>query len=68
MNREERRAFVAAHRTAVFGTNRKSDGPAQSIVYYGSDGDELLVPPRHVHSEKDVNEKLSHALGNTLPW
>jgi PPOX class probable F420-dependent enzyme len=161
MNREERRAFVAKHRTAVFGTNRKSDGPAQSIVYYVSDGDDLLVstmgerakaksvarngkvslcvldehwpptylvvycdariereprgvtdlmmriagvmagkqmpesvrplveqgaqkegrvvvrltpyatfctPPRHVHGEQDVNEKLTHELGNTLPW
>ena len=43
MNREERRAFVRDHRTAVFATNRKSDGPAQSIVYYVSDGDDLLV-------------------------
>ena len=29
MNRDERRAFVRGHRTAVFGYNRKSDGPAQ---------------------------------------
>jgi PPOX class probable F420-dependent enzyme len=161
MDRAERREFVRKHRTAVFGTNRKGHGPAQSIVYYVSDGDDLLVstmserakakaverlgkvslcvldeqwpptylvvycdarierepravvdlmmriagvmagkpmpesvrsmveegakregrvvvrltpyatfctPPRHVHSEKDVNEKLTHELGNTLPW
>lgn len=161
MNAEERRAFVARHRTAVFATARKHDGPAQSIVYYVSDGEDLLVstmaerakaravqrlgkaslcvldeqwpptylvvycnarierepeavtdlmmriagvmagkpmpdsvrpmvaegarkegrvvvrltpyatfctPPRHVHSEADVNEKLVHTLGNTLPW
>jgi PPOX class probable F420-dependent enzyme len=161
MNRDERRAFVRKHRTAVFGTNRKSDGPAQSIIYYVSDGEDLLVstmgerakakavvrngkvslcvldeqwpptyvvvycnarverepkavvdlmmriagvmagkempetvrplveqgalkegrvalrltpyatfctPPRHVHSEQDVNEKLRHEVGNTLPW
>ena len=161
MNRAERKEFVKQHRTAVFGTNRKSDGPAQSIVYYVSDGDDLLVstmgarakakaverlgkvslcvldeqwppsylvvycdarverepkavtdlmmriagvmagkempetvrplveqgaikegrvvlrltpyatfhtPPRHVHSEKDVNEKLTHEVGHTLPW
>ena len=161
MNREERRAFVQKHRTAVFGTSRKGDGPAQSIVYYVSDGDDLLVstmgarakakaverlgkvslcvldeqwppsyvvvycdakverepkgvtdlmmriagvmagkempesvrpmveqgakkegrvvvrltpyatfctPPRHVHSERDVNEKLTHEVGDTLPW
>jgi PPOX class probable F420-dependent enzyme len=161
MDRAGRREFVRKHRTAVFGTGRKADGPAQSIVYYVSDGDDLLVstmgerakakaverlgkvslcvldeqwpptyvvvycdarierepravadlmmriagvmagkpmpdsvgpmieegakregrvvvrltpyatfstPPRHVHDAKDVNEKLTHELGNTLPW
>ena len=43
MNRGERRAFVRGHRTAVFGYNRRSDGPAQSIVYYVMDGDYILV-------------------------
>jgi Pyridoxamine 5'-phosphate oxidase len=161
MNRDERREFVKKHRTAVFGYNRKSDGPAQSIVYYVTDGDDILVstmgarakakavprlgkvslcvldeqwpptylvvyceaklerelkaatdlmmriagvmagkempetvrgmveqgaikegrvvlrltpyatfhsPPRHVHSEKDVNEKLVHEVGDALAW
>lgn len=161
MNREERREFVKRHRTAVFGYGRKNDGPAQSIVYYVMDGDDILVstmgarakakavarlgkvslcvldeqwpptylvvycdakletepsavvdlmmriagvmagkpmpesvrpmveqgaqkegrvvlrltpyatfhsPPRHVHSEKDVNEKLVHDLGDNQPW
>ena len=161
MNREERRDFVKTHRTAVIATSRKLDGPAQSIVYYVSDGDDLLVstmgarakakaverlgkvslcvldeqwpptyvvvycdarverepravvdlmmrvagvmagkdmpesvrpmveegarkegrvvlrlkpyatfctPPRHVHHERDVNEKLTHELGSTLAW
>ncbi|MCU1396400.1 MAG: pyridoxamine 5-phosphate oxidase [Ilumatobacteraceae bacterium] len=40
----ERRSFVRTHRTCVFGTSRRSDGPAMSIVYYvPTDGDELLV-------------------------
>ena len=161
MNREERRDFVRRHRTAVFGYGRKSDGPAQSIVYYVMDGGDILVstmgerakakavarlgkvslcvldeqwppsylvvycdakvetepdavvdlmlriasvmagkpmpealrsviaegakkegrvvlrltpyatfhsPPRHVHSENDVNEKLVHDLGDSQPW
>jgi PPOX class probable F420-dependent enzyme len=161
MDRAERREFVRSHRTAVFGYNRKSDGPAQSIVYYATDGDDLLVstmsarakakaverlgkvslcvldeqwppsylvvycrakletepravvdlmmriagvmagkpmpetvrplieegarregrvvvrlapyatfhsPPRHVHDEADVSEKLLHGLGDALPW
>src|SRR3954447_18541245 len=40
---EERRAFVRAHRTAVFGYNRSAHGPALTIVYYVMDGDDLLV-------------------------
>jgi len=43
VNRDERRDFVHTHRTAVFGYGRKSDGPAQSIVYYVTDGDDILV-------------------------
>ncbi len=40
----ERREFVATHRTCVFGTRRKIEGPAMSVVYYipTTDGD-LLV-------------------------
>jgi hypothetical protein len=33
MNAEERRRFVREHRAAVFGYQRKNDGPAMSIVY-----------------------------------
>ena len=43
MNQEERKAFVASHRTAMFGFGRKNDGPAMSIVYYVMDGDDILV-------------------------
>jgi PPOX class probable F420-dependent enzyme len=43
MNIEERRKFVEAHRTAVFGYNRKADGPSLSVVYYVMDGDDLLM-------------------------
>jgi PPOX class probable F420-dependent enzyme len=43
MNSQERREFVRSHRTAVFGYQRKSDGPAMSIVYYVMDGDDILV-------------------------
>ncbi|MBV8450964.1 MAG: pyridoxamine 5'-phosphate oxidase family protein [Deltaproteobacteria bacterium] len=44
MDREERKAFVRAHRTCVFGYNRRYDGPSMSIVYYMMDGpDDLLI-------------------------
>src|SRR2546421_6168437 len=40
----ERRTFVRTHRTCVFGTARRADGPAMSIVHYvPTEGDELLV-------------------------
>jgi len=40
----ERRTFVETHRTCVFGTPRRADGPAMSIVYYvPTDTGELLV-------------------------
>jgi PPOX class probable F420-dependent enzyme len=161
MNREERREFVEGHRTAIFGYNRRQDGPAMTVVYYVIDGDDILVstmadrakakavkrnqkvslciltetwpltylqvycdakvdtdhdanvdlamriagvmagepmpeevrpmiaegvrrenrvvlrltpyatfetPPRHVYSADDVNEKLVHGLGISLPW
>src|SRR5258708_29204528 len=43
MNREERRGFVASHRTAIFGYGRRQDGPAMTVVYYVVDGDDILV-------------------------
>ena len=43
MNRDERKEFVARHRTAIFGYGRRQDGPAMTIVYYVVDGDDLLV-------------------------
>lgn len=43
MNAEERRDFVRTHRTAVFGYERKNDGPSMSCVYYVMDGNDILV-------------------------
>jgi PPOX class probable F420-dependent enzyme len=41
---EERRQFVRDHRTAIFGYNRRNDGPAMTVVYYLVESDdELLV-------------------------
>src|SRR5690349_11523780 len=41
--RERRRAFVAEHRTAVFGYPRRDDGPSMSVVYYVMDGDDRIL-------------------------
>jgi PPOX class probable F420-dependent enzyme len=43
MTNAERKEFISAHRTCVFGYNRKNDGPSMSIVYYMMDGDEILI-------------------------
>src|SRR6266705_3194458 len=43
MTAEERRGFVRAHRTCVFGYGRRHDGPSMTIVYYVMDGDDILV-------------------------
>ena len=43
MDQEQRMAFVHSHRTAVFGFNRKNDGPAMSVVYYVMDGNDILI-------------------------
>ena len=43
MTAEERREFVRAHRTCVFGYGRRHDGPSMTIVYYVTDGDDILV-------------------------
>jgi PPOX class probable F420-dependent enzyme len=43
MNAEERREFVRTHRTAIFGYNRKNDGPSMSVVYYVMDGGDILI-------------------------
>ena len=40
----ERRLFVETHRTCVLAYARRSDGPAQSVVYYvPNDNGELLI-------------------------
>lgn len=43
MDPGQRREFVREHRTAIFGYNRRHDGPAMSIVFYAVDGEEILI-------------------------
>ncbi len=69
----ERRRFVRTHRTCVFGTPRRADGPAMSIVYYiPTDTDELLVSTMRDRSKAKVvarNPKVSLCvLDETWPF
>ena len=62
MNREERRGFVAQHRTAIFGYNRRQDGPAMTVVYYVLDGDDILVSTMAARAKAKAvkrNQKVS---------
>ena len=43
MDRDERRRFVGEHRTCVLGYARQQHGPAMTVVYYVTDGDDILV-------------------------
>src|SRR5262249_15828126 len=43
MNQAERRAFVANHRTCIFGFERRQGPPSMSVVYYVMDGEDILV-------------------------
>jgi hypothetical protein len=43
MNAEQRRAFVRAHRTCVFAFQRKVGPPSMSVVYYTTQGDDVLI-------------------------
>jgi hypothetical protein len=43
MEKDQRRQFVRDHRTCVFGYGRQEHGPAMTVVYYVTDGDDILV-------------------------
>jgi PPOX class probable F420-dependent enzyme len=62
MNRDERRGFVARNRTAIFGYNRREDGPAMTVVYYVVDGDDILVSTMAARAKAKAvgrNQKVS---------
>jgi PPOX class probable F420-dependent enzyme len=43
MDKDQRRQFVRDHRTCVFGYRRREHGPAMTVVYYVTDGDDMLI-------------------------
>ena len=62
MRPSERRTFVRTHRTCVFGTTRRTDGPAMSVVYYvPTDGDELLVSTMSGRAKARVVDRTGKA-------
>src|ERR1700735_1697568 len=60
MTAEERREFVRAHRTCVFGYGRRHDGPSMTIVYYVMDGDDILVSTMAARGKAKAVDRDSH--------
>lgn len=55
----ERREFVNTHRTCVLGYARRSDGPAQSVVYYvPTDDGDLLIATMAARAKAKAVERL----------
>jgi hypothetical protein len=68
MDQEERKEFVAKHRTAMFGFGRKDHGPAMSIVYYVMDGGDILVSTIPVRGSPTESLPMQHADVGTDAW
>ena len=55
----ERREFVNTHRTCVLAYARRSDGPAQSVVYYiPTDNGDLLIATMAARAKAKAVERL----------
>jgi PPOX class probable F420-dependent enzyme len=61
MNAEQRRAFVREHRTCVFAFQRKDGPPSMSIVYYTTDGDDVLIATMRARAKAKAVERLREA-------
>ncbi len=62
MDRDERRKFVREHRTCVLGYARQQHGPAMTVVYYVTDGDDILISTMAARSKAkavDRNPRVS---------
>ena len=57
MEKDERRQFVRDHRTCVFGYGRQEHGPAMTVVYYVTDGDDILVSTMAARSKAMAVER-----------
>ncbi|MFT5530699.1 MAG: hypothetical protein ACI91O_000712 [Candidatus Poriferisodalaceae bacterium] len=58
----ERREYVRSHRTCIFGYERRSDGPAMSVVYYiPTADDELLISTMAGRSKAKAVARLGKA-------
>jgi len=61
MNAEQRRAFVREHRTCIFAFQRKQGPPSMSVVYYTTDGDDILVATMAARAKARAVRRLGEA-------
>src|SRR4029453_1878914 len=61
MNAEQRRAFVREHRTCIFAFQRKQGPPSMSVVYYTTDGDDILIAPRRARGKAKAVQRAGEA-------
>jgi PPOX class probable F420-dependent enzyme len=60
MDRDERRQFVKDHRTCIFGYARKDAGPAMTVVYHVTDGDDILISTMEERAKVKAVERNPH--------
>src|SRR2546427_13270565 len=61
MNAEQRRAFVREHRTCIFAFQRKQGPPSLSVVYYTTDGDDILIATMAARAKAKAVQRLGEA-------
>lgn len=61
MDQQERRAFVATHRTCIFGFQRLSGPPSMSVVYYVVDGDDILISTMRARAKAKAVRRTGEA-------
>ena len=61
MDAEQRRAFVREHRTCIFAFQRKQGPPSMSVVYYTTDGDDILIATMAARAKAKAVQRLGEA-------
>jgi hypothetical protein len=61
MNAEQRRAFVRDHRTCIFGFQRKEGPPSMSVVYYTTEGDDVLIATMAARAKAKAVQRVGEA-------
>ena len=61
MDQQQRRAFVDQHRTCIFGFQRKQGPPSMSVVYYVTDGDDILVSTMRARAKAKAVRRAGEA-------